>query len=149
MDFAKVRAGGHAPTQEEREDFIPPQRMRLGPPADLARLDRALVSEAMPWLGAKVHGQVVLQGHMHVAEVVVDTHIGQRGYVGGRHRPHVDGEVVEHGPHRWQGEGRVNKGVGWHLRVQVLGDRPRQGVHTLHFLSWLLQWGPDAFEGVL
>lgn len=103
----------------------------------------------MPWLGAKVHGQVVLQRHMHVAKLEVDTHIGQRGYIGCGHRTHVDGEVVEHGPHRWQGEGWVDKGIGWHLRVQVLWDRPWQGFHTLHFLSRLLQGGPNAFESVL
>lgn len=131
------------------EAFTPTQKMRLGPPADSARLTGLWVSEAMPWLGAKVHGQVVLQGHVHVAKVIVDTHVGQRGDIGSGHRTHVDGEVVEHGPHRWQGEGWVNKGIGRHLRMQVLWDRPRQGFHTLHLLSWLLQWGPDAFEGVL
>lgn len=107
------------------------------------------MSEAMPWLGAKVHGQVVFQGHVHVAKVIVDTHVGQRRYIWRGHRTHVDGEVVENGPYRWQGEGWVDKGIGWHLRVQVLWDRPRQGFYTLHFLNWLLQWGPDAFEGVL
>lgn len=96
-----------------------------------------------------MHGQVVLQGHVHVAKVVVDTHVGQRGYIGRGHRTHVDREVVEHGPHRWQGERWVDKGIRWHLRVQVLWDRPWQGFHTLHFLSWFFQWGPDAFEGVL
>lgn len=103
----------------------------------------------MPWLGAKVHGQIVLQGHMHVAKLIVDTHVGQRGNIGCGYRTHVNGEVVEHRPHRWQGEGWVHKGVGWHLWVQVLWDRPWQGFHTLYFLSWLLQWGSNAFEGVL
>lgn len=103
----------------------------------------------MPWLGAKVHGQVVLQGHMHMAKLVVNTHVGKRGYIGRGHRTHVDGEVVEHRTHRWQGERWVYKGVGRHLWVQVLWDRPWQGFHPLDFLGWLLQWGPDAFKGVL
>jgi hypothetical protein len=108
------------------------------------------VSEAMPRLGAKVHGQVVLQGHVHGAEVVVDPHIGQRGHVGCRDRAHVEREVVEDRPHGWQGEGWVHKGIGWHLWwVQVLGHRPREGFHPLHFLGGLLQWGSNAFESVL
>lgn len=92
----------------------------------------------MPWLGAKVHGQVVLQRHVDMTKVVVDTHVGQRGYIGCRHRAHVDRKVVEHGPHRRQGKGWVHKGIGRHLWVQVLWNRPWQCVHSLHFLRWLL-----------
>lgn len=103
----------------------------------------------MPWLGTKVHGQIVLQGHMHVAKLIVDTHVGQRGNIGCGHRTNFNGEVVEHRPYRWQGERWVHKGVGWHLWVQVLWYRPWQGFHTLYFLSWLLQWGSNALEGVL
>lgn len=104
----------------------------------------------MPWLGAKVHRQVVLQRHMDGSKVVVDAHIGQRGHVGGWDGAHVEREVVEHGPDRWQGEGRVHEGIGGDLwLVQVLWDRPRQGFNPLDFLWRLLQGGPDAFEGVL
>lgn len=111
---------------------------------------RAQASEAMPRLGAKVHRQVVLQGHVDGGEVVVNPDVGQRGHVGCRDGTHVEGEVVEHGPHGRQGEGRVHKGIGGDLRrVQVLWDRPRQGFGPLDFLWRLLQGRPDAFEGVL
>lgn len=103
----------------------------------------------MPWLGAKVHGQVVLQGQVDRGEVIVDPHVGKRWHVGCGDGAHVQGEVVEHGPDGRQGEGWVHEGVGGHLRlVQVLRDGPRQGFHSLHFLRGLLQGGPDAFKGV-
>lgn len=104
----------------------------------------------MPWLGAKVHGQVVFQGQVDGGKVVVDTHIGQRRHVGRRDGAHVEGEVVEHGPDGREGEGRVHKGIGGDLRrAQVLWDWPRQGLHPLDFLRKLLQGGTDAFESVL
>lgn len=110
----------------------------------------AWVSEAMPWLGAKVHRQVVLQRHVDRGEVVIDSYIGQRGHIGCWDGAHVEGEVVEHGPDRRQGEGWVHKGVGGDLwLVQVLWDRPRQGFDPLDFLWRLLQGGPNAFEGIL
>lgn len=37
---------------------------------------RAQVSEAMAWLGAEVHGQVVLQGQVDRGKLVVDPHVG-------------------------------------------------------------------------
>lgn len=108
------------------------------------------MSEAMPWLGAKVHGQVVLQGQVHGGKLIVDAHVGQRRHVGRWDGAHVEGEVVEYRPDRREGEGRVHKGVGGDVWLaQVLRDRPRQGFHPLHFLWRLLQGGPDAFEGVL
>lgn len=108
------------------------------------------MSEVMPWLGAKVHGQVVFQRKMHGGKVVVDAHVGQRRHVGRRDGAHVEGEVVEHGPDRWQGEGWVYKGIGGDLWLaQVLRDRPWQGLHPLDFLWRLFQGGPNAFEGVL
>lgn len=104
----------------------------------------------MPRLGAKVHGQVVLQGHVDGGKFVVDAHIGQGWHVGCRDGAHVEGEVVEHRPDGRQGEGRVHEGVGGYLRlVQVLGHGPWQGLGPLHFLGGLLQGGSDAFEGVL
>lgn len=107
-------------------------------------------SEAMPRLGAKVHGQVVLQGHVDGTEVIVDPHVGQRGHVRGWDRPHVEWEVVEHRPHGRQGEGWVREGIGWHLWLwQVLRNGPREGLHPLHLLHRLLQRGSNAFEGVL
>lgn len=104
----------------------------------------------MARLGAKVHGQVVLQGQVDGGKLVVDPHIGQRRHVGCRDGTHVEGEVVEHGPHGGQGEGGVHESVGGDRRlVQVLRDGPRQGFHPLDFLWRLLQRGPDALEGVL
>lgn len=104
----------------------------------------------MPWLGAKVHGQIVLQGHMHRTEVIVYPHIRQRGHIGCWDRAHVQGEVVKHRPDRWQGEGWVHKGIGRHLWwVQVLWDRPWKGFHPLYLLRGLLQRRSNAFEGVL
>ena len=104
----------------------------------------------MPRLGAKVHGQVVLQGHVDGGKFVVDAHVGQGWHVGRWDRAPVEGEVVEHGPDGWQGEGRMHEGIGGYLLlVQVLGHGPRQGLGPLHFLGGLLQGGTDAFEGVL
>lgn len=109
--------------------------LRSGAP----RRGRAQVSEAMAWLGTKVHGQVVLQGQVHGGKLVVDPHVGQRRHVGGWDGTHVEGEVVEHGPDRWQRKGWVNKGIGGNLRlVQVLRDRSGQGFDPLNFLWRLL-----------
>lgn len=111
---------------------------------------RARVSEAMARLGAKVHGQVVLQGQVDGGKLVVDAHVGQRRHIRCRDGTHVEGEVVEHGPDGRQGERGGHEGVGGELRlVQVLRDGSQQGFHPLDFLWRLLQGGPDAFEGVL
>lgn len=123
---------------------------RLGCSGAPGRTQDTELSEAMPWLRAEVHRQVVLQRHVDRSEVVVDTHIGQRGHVGRWDWAHVEREVVEHGPDGRQGEGRVHEGIGGDLwLVQVLRDGPRQGFDPLDFLWRLLQGGPDAFEGVL
>lgn len=86
---------------------------------------------------------------MDGAKVIVDPHIGQRGHIGGWNGAHVEGEVVKHGPDGRQGEGRVHKGIGWHLRlVQVLWDRSWESFRPLHLLRGLLQWWPNALEGI-
>lgn len=103
----------------------------------------------MSRLGSKVHRQVVLQWHMDRGKVVVEAHIGQRGYIRCRDGAHVEGEVVEYGPYWRQREGRVDKGILRDLWLgQILWDRPWQGLDPLDFLWRLLQGGPDAFEGV-
>lgn len=120
------------------------------PHSGAPRRGRAQVSEAMARLGTKVHGQIVLQGQVDGGKLVVDPHVRQRRHIGCGDGTHVEGEVVEDGPDRRQGEGRVHKGIGgdrW--LVQVLRDGSGQGFDSLDFLWRLLQGGPDAFEGVL
>lgn len=105
----------------------------------------------MAWLGAKVHGQVVLQGQVDGGKLVVDEHVGQRRHIRCWDETHIEEEVVEHQPDERQGEGvGVHEGIGRDLQlVQVLWDGSLQGFYPLDFLWRLLQGGPNAFEGVL
>lgn len=105
----------------------------------------------MSRLWAEVHRKVVFQRHVHLGEVVVHPHVGQRRHVGGGDGANVQREVVVERADGGQGEGRVHEGVRGHLRLvmEVLRNGPGDDFEAWDLLGGLLQRRADALEALL
>lgn len=97
-----------------------------------------------------MHRQVVLQLDIDLRKIIVHPHVRQRGDVGGRDGADVEGDVIEQGTDRGQGEGRVHKGIRGHPGLmEVLRNRSGDDFNSLDFLHGLFRRGADPLEAVL